>query len=137
MRLNKPQLLAVHHGNGPLLALACPGSGKTTVIIQRILNLISVYGIAPENILAVTFSRAAADEMSRRFMKEYKGFSKPYFGTFHSIFLMILRSCSGQASSAIISEKEKYTFFRSEIIKSNVSGENDQIHLLRRRSLFR
>lgn len=61
---------AVLHLNGPMLALAGPGSGKTTVITKRIENLIRNANVDPSNILVITFTKAAAREMKERFMKK-------------------------------------------------------------------
>ena len=62
-KLNKEQKEAVVHGNGPLLIVAGAGTGKTTVITQRIVNLIEKKLAKPEEILAVTFTEKAAFEM--------------------------------------------------------------------------
>ena len=65
--LNKEQRWAVQHKDGPMLVLAGPGSGKTQVIIKRVINLIEHYNIKPEEILVLTFSKAAANQMQHRF----------------------------------------------------------------------
>jgi DNA helicase-2/ATP-dependent DNA helicase PcrA len=65
--LNDVQKKAVLHGEGPLLLLASPGSGKTTTIIMRIGYLIEVSGVDPARIKAVTFSKASALDMKERF----------------------------------------------------------------------
>ena len=82
--------------DGPMLVLAGPGSGKTTVITHRVKNLIEK-GVNPSEILVITFTKAAAMEMKNRFLllagaKEVKeAATKVSFGTFHAIFFTILK----------------------------------------------
>ena len=70
IKLDADQQKAVEHFEGPALVVAGPGSGKTTVIKERILHLIQKHNVDPEHILAIAFTNAAADEMSDRFRKE-------------------------------------------------------------------
>ncbi len=79
------------HGEGPMLVLAGPGSGKTTVIVNRILYLIKERQIPPEKILVVTFTKDAALSMQNRFVHEARTHFAVNFGTFHSVFYHILR----------------------------------------------
>ena len=90
--LNPSQTEAVAHGEGPLLVLAGPGSGKTRVIAHRIAYLVNDLLIPPWNILAVTFTNKAAAEMKKR-AEELAGdrISGIWIGTFHSICLRILK----------------------------------------------
>jgi DNA helicase-2/ATP-dependent DNA helicase PcrA len=90
--LNPPQQEAVLHGDGPLLILAGAGSGKTRVITRRIAHLIGRRGVQPWQILAVTFTNKAADEMRRR-VEELLGARglNVALGTFHSTCVRILR----------------------------------------------
>ena len=91
--LNEKQMLALHHGEGPAIVFAGPGSGKTTVLTKRTAHLILERGISPASILVITYTKAAALSMQQRFFTEMKGMSPPVtFGTFHAVFHQILRS---------------------------------------------
>src|SRR3989304_8518087 len=90
--LNKEQIEAVTHGNGPLLIIAGAGTGKTTVITRRIAYIISSRMARPEEILALTFTEKAASEMEERvdFLIPY-GYANYWVGTFHAFGEMILK----------------------------------------------
>jgi DNA helicase-2/ATP-dependent DNA helicase PcrA len=92
-KLNKQQLNAVTAGNGPILVVAGPGSGKTRVLTQRIAYLIAVEGVRPWQILAVTFTNKAAKEMQSRVksLLPDQAIEGIMLGTFHSICARILR----------------------------------------------
>ena len=116
MKLDPYQQQASDHFEGPMLVLAGPGSGKTTVITERLKMLTEKHGVPPENILALSFSRAAAGEIRRRFKQESAvSDAEPLFGTFHSIFYNILRSGQGFSGLRVISENEKYGFLKTRI----------------------
>ena len=121
------QKKAIEHGEGPLMVLAGPGSGKTFVITHRIKYLIEGPGINPAHILVVTFSRAAAKEMKDRFEKLCKK-SFVTFGTFHSVFFNLLKTAYGFSSEQIASDELRYTLIK-ELIKRN-SIENEDINTL-------
>ena len=70
MRLDKNQEKAVNHFRGPAIVIAGPGSGKTTVVTARILNLIQTHDIPPSQILAIAFNRKAVEEMETRILRE-------------------------------------------------------------------
>ena len=92
MSLNKAQKEAVAHHKGPCLVLAGPGSGKTLTIAKRIEYLIRVHKVRPEEILVITFTKYATNEMKRRFQEIMKSSDYPVnFGTFHSIYYWILK----------------------------------------------
>lgn len=121
MDFNKAQQKAITHGEGPMLVLAGPGSGKTAVITRRVLELIKK-GVAPGNILVITFTKAAAAEMQERYEQLQKQETisaltgRVNFGTFHAVFFKILKYAYQWDASNIIRE-ETSTQFLSDIIR--------------------
>jgi len=92
MALYKYQKKAVTYRLDNLLVLAGPGSGKTTVLTNRIQYLVEQEGIKENNILVLTFTKAAAEEMQERYLRlTKKSKAGILFGTFHSVFLSILK----------------------------------------------
>ncbi|MCZ6528129.1 MAG: UvrD-helicase domain-containing protein [Candidatus Dadabacteria bacterium] len=90
--LNDSQQEAVKHPGGPLLVLAGAGSGKTRIITERISYLIKEHNVSPYNILAVTFTNKAANEMKKRVSRLAQNEAKNiWIGTFHSTCLRILK----------------------------------------------
>lgn len=115
--LNAAQREAVTFGRGPLLVLAGPGSGKTMVITRRVAWLTDVFGVPPSQLLVLTFSRAAAQEMEERFraLKGDVSADGVRFGTFHAFFFGMLRTAYGYAADQVVGEEE-----RSDIIAALV-----------------
>ena len=101
MKRNPSQLRAIAHLSGPMMVLAGPGSGKTSVIVERTAYMINEGKIPASSILVVTFSRAAATEM-----KEVT------FGKIHGIFYGILKAAYHLSAANILSEEEKYSILR-------------------------
>jgi DNA helicase-2/ATP-dependent DNA helicase PcrA len=90
--LNEVQKKAVLQTEGPLLLLACPGSGKTTTMIMRIGYLIEEKKINPKRIKAITFSRASARDMTERFARFFPKSARVDFSTIHSLAFTIART---------------------------------------------
>lgn len=116
--VNEAQSKAIIHGEGPMLVLAGPGSGKTLVITQRIKYLIEEHKVKPEHILVITFTKAAALEMQKRFFAISEEKVYPVnFGTFHAIFFQILKQTYSFNASSIMKEAQKKALIK-EIIES-------------------
>lgn len=96
IELNRDQRRAVEHPGGPLLVLAGPGTGKTGVIVSRIVHLIEERGIEPNRILALTFSRRAADGMQKRLYERSDAAANVEVRTFHSFALRLVRRHHGE-----------------------------------------
>lgn len=112
-RFTKEQKTAITHHTGPMLVLAGPGSGKTTVITERIRFLTEVCGVHPGNILVITFTKAAAKEMKERYeTRQSAGGGCVNFGTFHAVFFKILRFAYHYEASSIVKEEERYRVLR-------------------------
>src|SRR5579871_2455756 len=116
---NPQQAAAIAHTNGPAAFIAAAGTGKTSILVQRLVRLVADEGIAPEHILCVTFTRAAANEMEKRALKALKarGFSATETKalrvvTFHGLGHQMLR--------------EKLQWTPQELNKQLISGEPRQ-----------
>lgn len=125
---NREQEEAITHKGGPLMVLAGPGSGKTLVITYRVKWLIENAGVHPSNILVITFTRAAAEEMKKRFfMFDGMANTPVTFGTFHSVFFMILRYAYRYTAANIIREdvKRRYIKEMTENMEFEIEDENE------------
>ena len=121
LKCNVNQQQAIGHGDGPCLVLAGPGSGKTFVLTNRVLNLIDVMNVNPENILVITFTRAASLEMQQRFLGIIKNnklsiSAMPKFGTFHSVFYDVLKNDFGYNSKSLLNLSDEKIFL-SEVLE--------------------
>src|SRR3972149_3193330 len=91
--LNKEQKAAVTHAKGPLLIIAGAGTGKTTVITERVTHLVKSGLAKPSEILALTFTEKAAAEMQERVdIAMPMGYTDMWIGTFHSFCDRVLRA---------------------------------------------
>lgn len=121
---NKEQQQAIQFGTGPLLVLAGPGSGKTYVITHRIIHLISECHIPPNDILVITFTKAAALEMQNRATSAYKPCSYVQFGTFHSIFYHILKLSNPNRTFQLATDQERISIIKEIIQKEDFVEKN-------------
>lgn len=124
MQFNNSQLKAVKHKSGPMLVIAGPGSGKTTVLTARIRNLIEEYSVNPANILVITFTKAAANEMKSRFNNMMGRSTNVTFGTFHAVFFMILRAAYNYSVDSIIKEDVRQNIIKQAIERSRLEPDD-------------
>ncbi len=125
MAFNPSQEKAISHIHGPMMVLAGPGSGKTTVITHRT-RYLTEHGIDPGNILVITFTRAAAREMQERFSVLMEGkATRVSFGTFHSVFFTILKHAYRYQASNIVREEQKNQFIREMIEQYDLKIEDE------------
>ena len=111
--------------------LAGPGSGKTTVITNRIRYLTEKAGVDPSGILVITFTRAAAKEMRERYERMVpQGGMRVSFGTFHSVFFLILKLAYRYQASDIVREEQRGQFIREMLEKTELESE-DEAELVR------
>ena len=120
-KMNEAQRCAVTWGEGPLLLLAGPGSGKTYTVTNRILYLIE-QGVPPEEILVITFTKEAAEAMRQRFRKLSVGNCPVNFGTFHSVFYHILLESERAKHRKLLTDREKRKILYSIIKQMQTSA---------------
>lgn len=128
MAFNEAQKRAICHKNGPMMVLAGPGSGKTTVITHRVKYLIEACGVKPSNILVITFTKAAATEMKERFERLMGGSGgrlRPVFGTFHAVFFQILKVSYRYEAADIVREEQRLAFLRELVQKEQLELEDE------------
>lgn len=113
-KLSEEQRDAVFYDRRNLLVTAGPGSGKTVVIVNRIVHLINEQNINPSNIIVITFTRAAAINMKNRYIAINGKDRVPFFGTFHGLFYKILRNYYGEIN--IIDTLEVYKLIKNVLM---------------------
>lgn len=130
MSLSQAQNQAITHREGPCMVLAGPGSGKTFTITRRIEHLIRAHQVKPEEILVITFTKAAANEMRNRFRDLMgKGGSGVTFGTFHGVYYGILKWAYKLQAESILSEEEKIRIL-GEVLKKEQIDVGDEKEFL-------
>lgn len=153
--LNSEQLKAVKHNNGPLLILAGAGSGKTKVLTMRVANLINEYNVKPSEILAITFTNKAANEMKERIHNVLGSVADNVrICTFHSFGLFILSReyeyIGYERNFTIIDSEDSLTLIKKILkeldkdanvynpraIRSKISGAKNELIDAKKYSLF-
>ena len=123
---NPAQIAAITHESGPVMCLAGPGSGKTFVLTRHIRYLILNKHIEPHHILVITFSKAAANEMQKRFLSLMGDEYYPVrFGTFHSIFFHLLSRYEHYKTSDILTASQKKMYLKTVLLQMHYPGKID------------
>lgn len=127
MQINEAQQQAVCHRDGPMLVLAGPGSGKTFVITERTRYLIEEGHIPEEQILVITFTKAAAREMKERFLLQKKtDRTGVNFGTFHAIFFTILKRAYHLNADNIVRDEIRLQYMKDIIHHMQLEYEDEK-----------
>ena len=120
--LNENQQKAVDTLQGQVCLVACPGSGKTTVIVNRANNLIK-HGVNPANILVITFTNQAANDMKKRYEDNF-GEDGILFGTIHSLCFRVLQKKYGYKREDILKPSEQMRFFYETVIRKKFKTDD-------------
>jgi len=129
--LNNAQIEAVNTLDGNLLILASAGTGKTTTIVERYLNLVRNHNFDPDSILMTTFTRKAAEDMKKKILSKTKKISS-WIGTMHSLFLRILREnserlFSNSNFSIIVESSKKKRIIRRILSEEKIEASRDVV----------
>lgn len=124
LQLNEKQKQMVDAKEGPVLVVACPGSGKTTTMIARAKALVD-YGVNPAKLLVITFTKQAATHMQQKYEKAY-GKEGITFGTIHSICYRMLQSVAGYTKKDILLESEKWAFLAGQLHGKVAAAEMEE-----------
>lgn len=125
--LNEKQLEAIYTNLDATLVVAGAGSGKTAVLVHKIVYLVTELGLSPNKILAITFTNKAATEMKNRINKMVENASFSWLGTFHSICLKILREDSqkiGRKNDFTIVDEEDQLSIIKELYTKHLIDKN-------------
>lgn len=120
IRLNEKQKEAVEHKEGPLLIIAGAGTGKTSVITQRVIHIMKSKWAKPSEILALTFTEKAAEEMVERIDIEMEyGYEEPWVSTFHAFCDRVLRENGHyiglDTNFSLMTQAQSYIFMRRHL----------------------
>ncbi len=127
MQFNKAQIQAIQHNKGPCMVIAGPGSGKTTVLTHRVRYLIDRCGVKPSDILVITFTKAAAEQMKFKFNGLSEGRSSAVtFGTFHAVFFTILKAAYNYSARCIITPQVQHEFVKDQIHRLELEYDDEK-----------
>ena len=127
MQFNKAQIQAIQHNKGPCMVIAGPGSGKTTVLTHRVRYLIDRCGVKPSDILVITFTKAAAEQMKFKFKGLSEGRSSAVtFGTFHAVFFTILKAAYNYSARCIITPQVQHEFVKDQIHRIELEYDDEK-----------
>jgi DNA helicase-2/ATP-dependent DNA helicase PcrA len=120
IRLNEKQKQAVEHKEGPLLIIAGAGTGKTMVITQRVIHIMRSKWAKPSEILALTFTEKAAEEMVERIDIEMEyGYEEPWVSTFHAFCDRVLKENGHyiglDTNFSLMTQAQSYIFMRKHL----------------------
>ena len=127
MQFNKAQIQAIQHNKGPCMVIAGPGSGKTTVLTHRVRYLSDRCGVKPSDILVITFTKAAAEQMKFKFKGLSEGRSSAVtFGTFHAVFFTILKAAYNYSARCIITPQVQHEFVKDQIHRLELEYDDEK-----------
>ncbi|MGB4657863.1 MAG: ATP-dependent helicase [Mobilitalea sp.] len=127
MQMNQAQQQAVLHQDGAMLVLAGPGSGKTLVITERTKYLIEECQVPENQILVITFTKAAAKEMKERFLTSRQlNRTGVNFGTFHAVFFSILKHAYHLSANNIVREDQRVVYIKEIIHHLELEYEDEK-----------
>lgn len=127
MQFNEAQIQAIQHNKGPCMVIAGPGSGKTTVLTHRVRYLIDRCGVKPSDILVITFTKAAAEQMKLKFKGLSEGRSSAVtFGTFHAVFFTILKAAYNYSSRCVIKPQVQHEFVKDQMCRLELEYDDEK-----------
>ena len=108
------------------MVIAGPGSGKTTVLTHRVRYLIERYGVNPSDILVITFTKAAAEQMKLKFKGLSEGRNSAVtFGTFHAVFFTILKAAYNYSAHCIIKPQIQHEFVKDQMCRLELEYDDE------------
>lgn len=137
IQLNKEQVNAINTTNGNLVIIASAGTGKTTTIVERYVNLVKNHGYSPNEIMMTTFTNKAAKDMIDKISKRTNKLPD-WIGTMHSLFLRILREnvnliLKNSNFTLITDDSEKKRIIKEIVKKEKIKAKSDDINYIIRR----